>query len=200
MPRRKLLSSESVAPPIEEAIPAASARVSARQKALILKAVADKHGGVLSPDLVVRESDPSNLEGVAHRLGPAIGWDRPDVEAARKWREEQARVVIRSVTPELIQLGVIEIRAPYYVHDPRAAAGQQGYVPLMSLKSSEEVAEDAMRTEIDRAVSSLERAYSMAVALDLASEAASIFGALAALGRAPASVPDGVGASASASV
>jgi hypothetical protein len=172
-------------------------RINARQKALILKAVADKHG-VLTAELVVRESDPGNAEGIAHALAAAVGWNRPDEEAARRWREDQARAVIRSVEPELIQMGVVELRAPFYVSDPAKGAGQQGYVRLMSLKTEEEVAEDAMQAEIRRAVAALERAYTVAVALQR-EESAGIFAALAALGRAPAGVPSSDGGSVLAS-
>jgi len=189
MPRHRAVA--AVAPP------EASSRVSAREKAVILKAVADKHGS-LAAALVVRESDPANPGGVARSLAGVVGWGKPDAEAATLWREDQARAVIRSVTPELIQLGVFEVKAPFYVHDP-AAGAKAGYVPLASLKSGKEMAEDALQSEVERAVSALERAYSIALALEQETEGAAIFGALAALGRAPA-IPAEVGESASASV
>lgn len=159
-------------------------RVSAREKAEILAAIATKHGE-LTPTLVVRESDLRNTDGIAHRLAWCVGWDRSDEEAAQRWREDQARVVIRSVEPELIRLGVLTISAPHYVHDPTASPGEQGYVRLMSLKSKDEVAADALRSAVTQAVSALERAFGIAEALALDGEAAEILAALAALGRSP---------------
>lgn len=171
----------------EETDKALPLRISAREKALILKEVADKHGE-LTPELVVRESDPSS-DGVARRLAMLIGWGDDDAAAAKKWRIECARTVIRSAEPELIDLGVIQIKAPYYVHDP-AKVGKQGYVPLLSMKTEQQAAEDLLRAEITAAVGALERAYSIAVGLGMESETAEIQGALAVLGRAPAAVQE----------
>lgn len=176
--------------------PEESESISASEKALILASIAEKYGQ-LTAELVVREADPSNKDGIAHRLSKCVGWNTDDATAATRWRTDQARAVIRSVEPELIQLGVFQIAAPFYVRDPTRAPGEQGYVRLLSIKSNEEVAADALDAEIRRAVSALERAYSVAVALTREEDASMIFGALAALGRAPAGIPAaGEGASA----
>lgn len=158
--------------------------ISAKEKAEILRAVFDKHGE-LTAALVVLESNPENPDGVARRLANCIGWNRTDEEAAFRWRMDQARVTIRSVEPELIQLGVMTIAAPYYVHSPLVSPGKQGYVPLLSLKTHEEAAEDALRSEMTQAVSALERAFGIAEALKMEEEASEIVAALAALGRSP---------------
>jgi len=157
-------------------------RISAKEKALILKAVYDKHGE-LTPDFVVRESNPKNRQGIAHRLADLVGWGDDDATAARKWRIECARSVIRSAEPLLVDLGVIQIKAPYYVRDPMKDPGKQGYAKLLSIKTEEEAAGDLMQAEITSAVSSLERAHNIAVALGLEQDAADIGAALAALGH-----------------
>lgn len=172
--------SEAPEPTATEAI-----RISAKEKALILKAVHDKHGE-LTPDLVVKESNPANPRGVARRLADLIGWADDDATAAKKYRVECARSVIRASEPLLIQLGVLTIKAPYFVHDPMKSPGKQGYTPLLHIKTEEEAAGDLMQAEISSAVSALERAYGIAMALGLEEDAADIFAALSALGRAPA--------------
>src|SRR5262245_32044459 len=161
-------------------------RISAKEKALILKAVADKYDGELTPDLVVKEANPKNTKGVARRLADLIGWSDDDATAAKKWRIECARTVIRAVEPELIDLGVIQIKAPYYVHDPNKPPGKQGYVPLLAMKTEQQAAEELMQTEINAAVAALERAYNIATALGLEAETAELLGALSVLGRSPA--------------
>lgn len=158
--------------------------VSAREKALILKAVSEKHGK-LTATLVVRESDPRNTEGVAKKLSKHVGWHLQDADAAQKYREDCARAVIRSSEPELILLGVMTIESPYYVHDPTKEPGEQGYVPLAQIKTHAEVAEDTMRAERLRAVSLLRRAYAIAQALELEGDAADMLAALGALGASP---------------
>lgn len=164
-------------------------RISAREKAFILKAVAAKHGE-LTPDLVVAESDPSNRDGVALRLAGLVGWNDTDAEAASKWRVECARSVIRSAEPQLIKLGIVTLKAPYYVHDPLKGPGEQGYVPLLRVKSEREAAEDLLRSEINSAVASMERAYNIAAGLGMMLEAAELFNALASLGRSPSQLPE----------
>lgn len=164
-----------------------TSRITSREKALLLKAVADKHGE-LTAELVVREADPKNEEGIAHPLAGLVGWEVEDEHAALRWRMDQARAVIRSVEPELIQLGVFQLKAPYYVHDPAKPRNEQGYVPLLTIKSHEDVAADALQAETERAVSALERAFSIAQALGLQESASELLAALGALGRAPAAL------------
>lgn len=156
--------------------------VSAKEKALICKAVNDKHGR-LTPELVVQESDPRNEDGVARELAGLIEWNDDDAVVAHRRRVDCARAVIRSVEPVLIRLGVIEISAPYYVHDETMAPGRQGYVPVLSIKSEREVAEDTIDAELERAIASLRRAYSVAVALGIEDKAAMALEALGELGR-----------------
>lgn len=78
--------------------PSASLSVGAKEKALLLKAVADKHG-ILTAEFVVQEANPANAKGVAHRLAECVGWSKPDSEAAHRWRLDQARMTIRAATP-----------------------------------------------------------------------------------------------------
>lgn len=164
--------------------------ISAKEKAVVLARVAEKHGGDLTPDLVVQESNPANPDGVARELAPLVEWHLTDSEAAAKRRADCARAVIRSCEPELIQLGVLRIEAPYYVHDPSKPPGEQGYRRLLSFKSEREVAEDVLAAERRRAVGALQRMYAVASGLDLEQEAADSLAALSVLGEVPAVGPE----------
>jgi len=180
--RMRKQEKESISTPVRLA-------VSSRDKALILARVAEK-AGWLTASAVVRESDPSNPEGVARELAALVGWHLDDPTAAERYREDQARAVIRSCEPELIQLGVIEIRAPHYVRDPTKGPREQGYIGLLAVKDEREIAEDAYQDALKQAEGALNRAYTIAEALGLEAEAAECFAALAAIGRAPARVAE----------
>ncbi len=103
-----------------------------------------------------------------------------DEVAGEKYREMQARTLIRSVKV-LMEVEQVQIQAPFYLRDPEAEPKEQGYVPTFKVKSEEEVKQDAMEAEVSRARSSLKRASSIASALEVEEDAGRINRAITAL-------------------
>jgi hypothetical protein len=90
-----------------------------------LKALAANNNGVLTPDAVVaRASNPKSA------LHDAFEWD--DTEAARKYRLEQARQLIR-VCIEVIGDGVDERKVTAFValREDRYGAGGYRHIPTL---------------------------------------------------------------------
>lgn len=99
-----------------------------------------ERNGMLRPDAVVEAA-----RDVKSPLHTFFTWD--DSEAAKKWREEQARQLIRSVKIE-VNAGVpTEIRA--YVSLPADRENGGGYRPIQEVMNSEfmrrQLAEDINR-------------------------------------------------------
>ncbi len=93
-------------------------------------------------------------------------WD--DGEAAAKHRENEARVLIRSIKVE-IRTERFSLDAPMFVHDP-ALSRQQGYISSGALRNDEDLARDAVIAEFKRASSALQRAKAVAMILGLSDE------------------------------
>ena len=113
--------------------------------------------GDLTPDAVVKSAkDPrSPLHG-------AFEWN--DKVAGHKYRLQQARALIRDVHTTVVVHGR-RVVVPTYAHDP--ARTEQGYKAVAKIKSSRELARDALDAEVQRILGLLERARGMAHALDL---------------------------------
>jgi hypothetical protein len=126
-----------------------------------LQSLYAKHGQ-LTPALVVK--DAKNPKSPIHR---EFDWD--DGSAAARWREEQARQLIRSVTVTIVT-DTITIKSVAYVRDPNAATDEQGYVSVESLRHDRPAAREALVYECNRAAALLERARHLALALGLAAE------------------------------
>ena len=105
-----------------------------------LARLAEAGEGVLTPDAVVEAaaSPDSPLHGY-------FEWD--DTEAARKYRLEQARTLIRSVHVE-VQSTTHAISAVAYVRDPALSKEQQGYRHIEDVRTDEEKAAAVMWREI----------------------------------------------------
>lgn len=137
-----------------------------------LAALYAKHGR-LTPALVVRDAKRPN--SILH---PCFEWD--DGEAAGKWREEQARVLIRSIRVTITtDTSIIESVA--YVRDPNVESDEQGYVSVESLRGNRKAAREALAYESSRAEALLERARNLAVALGLAKVADKAIGSVRTL-------------------
>lgn len=126
-----------------------------------LAALYAKHGR-LTPALVVRDA-----KNPASPMHDVFEWD--DGKAARLYREEQARALIRTVTVKLSS-DVTVVATPVYVRDPSAGNGEQGYVSVEALRGDRAMAREALMYECGRAASMVERARHLAVALGLTSE------------------------------
>ena len=118
----------------------------------------EKHGR-LTPALVVKSAkSPTSV------LHDQFEWD--DTVAGAKWREEQARVLIRSIQVTITtDTSIIETVA--YVRDPEAATVEQGYVSVEDLQGDRKAAKQAIIYECGRAIAMLDRARDLAFALGL---------------------------------
>lgn len=117
-----------------------------------------KEGALTAADVV---ADARRPDSPLHEL---FEWD--DSVAAERYRESQARSLIRSY-----QLSVeyfdITVRAPEWVESPTKEAGEQGYVPLISLRDEPAQALEVLKDEFARVRSALQRARAVAITLGL---------------------------------
>lgn len=143
------------------------------EQALI--ALAEKHKGTLTPDIVVRAAQPDSSP-----LHDYFDWD--DREAAKKWRLEQARELIRSVHVSITTENVT-VAAPYFLRDPDMESDEQGYATVASLRTSEDRARAVVLAEFSRAAGALSRAKAVATALNLVGEIESLERRLARLSK-----------------
>lgn len=118
--------------------------------------------GVITPDAVV--SDAANPESPLHKY---FEWD--DTEAARKYRIEQARTLIRSVRVEIVEQKH-KLSTIAYVRNPEAERNEQGYQSVAKLRTDKDRARKATIEEIQRAEYALQRAYDVAESLGLKKE------------------------------
>lgn len=137
-----------------------------------------KKNGTLTPALVVKDAKPK-----ASPLHACFEWD--DGVAAAKYREEQARELIRGVEVR-ITTEHTELRFPMYVRSPMAASAEQGYVTVESLRGDDVNARRALVYECDRLEAGLVRARHLAAGLGLAGKVDSLTAGLVEL-RAMAS-------------
>jgi len=127
-----------------------------------LQAIADKNGGVLTAEMVVEEAKKKSSP-----LHDLFEWDIK--KAAEAHWVETARRVIRSVKV-VITTDTRQVSTVYYVRDPDMDSGEQGYVSLPTLATDKERAKAAMASEFRRAIAAMERAQSIAEALDMHKE------------------------------
>lgn len=121
----------------------------------------ERHG-VLTPEVVVRSA-----ESPKSPLHDLFEWN--DSDAAKSWRENQARELIRSVKIE-VRTTTSVIEAVAYVRDPKAGARDQGYVSVEQVRLDPAQATEALRYEVTRAVAGLNRARHLALVLGLEGE------------------------------
>ena len=118
--------------------------------------------GRITPQAVVDEaSDPK------HPLHKLFEWD--DSAAARKYRLDQARELIRSVEV-VIHTESHEIEVVAYVRDPKAQARDQGYVATMTARSNPASAKAIMLCELQRIEDLALRASGLSEAFGLESD------------------------------
>lgn len=124
-----------------------------------LARVAKHNGGVLTPDAVVEDARDESSP-----LHDQFEWD--DSEAAKQWRLEQARALIRSVRVE-IQTETKTISTVRYVRSPEATGRQQGYADVTKLRTREDLAREALRREFAAARALFDRCETLAEAFGL---------------------------------
>jgi len=134
-----------------------------------LARIEEKHGGVLRPDDVIK--DARNPKSPLH---DQCEWD--DTAAARKYRQDQARTLIRTVRV-VVEVNRREISTPRYVRDPGVGEAQ-GYTDVMKLKGEDELARDALAAEVVRIRAFIERTRSIAIVLGLEERLEELLGML----------------------
>lgn len=132
----------------------------------ILQAMADASGGRLTPEQVVEAAKHPD-----HELHAYFDWD--DKEAARQWRLDQARTLIRSVRVKFT-VETLELKVPYFVRDPEVPRGQQGYSTVPRLRSEADLAREAVLAEFKVASSAIKRAMNLAAVLEMTDELAAL--------------------------
>jgi hypothetical protein len=114
----------------------------------ILQEIEAAHGKVTADLVVEAARDPE------HPWHDRIDWD--DETASHRWRQMQARMLIRSVR--------------YERRDPDALPREQSYVSMATLLTDEDRARGALLAEFARVASALKRAREVADALSLGGE------------------------------
>lgn len=135
--------------------------------------IAKRDGGLLTPSAVVADAEDGSSP-----LHHCFEWD--DTEAARQWRLEQARTLIRSVRVD-VQTESRVVSTVRYVRSPEAAKHQQGYADVMKLRTREDLARESLRHELKSVKTLLERAESLAEAFGVRPDVLDIQQRIAAL-------------------
>jgi len=117
----------------------------------------EDENGCLTPELLVEKAAKAN-----HPLHDCFEWD--DSAAAKSWRIEQARALIRSVRL-VVTIDKVEFSTVRYVRDPRVSSEEQGYVGIPSALQDADLAQQIIRQEFSRAEAALQRAEDVAKAL-----------------------------------
>src|SRR5262245_5543540 len=134
-------------------------RAAVRQR---LEQIEASNGGRLTPSDVIRDA--------RQKTSPLHGFFEWDVKkAAQQHWMDQARQLITSVRV-VISTETMKVQSVYYVRDPSAARGEQGYVSVARLRTEREMARDALVSEFARVADMLRRARELAAALDASSE------------------------------
>lgn len=125
-----------------------------------LEAIENERGQLAPEDVVVKASDPK------HPLHDYFEWD--DSEAAKQYRLDQARTLIRSVRYE-IQVNETQVRAVKYVRDEAAPEREARYMNVTKLTEEELIAR-TLETEVQRIKSLIERGRGIAANLQRTAE------------------------------
>jgi hypothetical protein len=129
--------------------------------------------GRITPALVLEAA-----RSPASPLHACFEWD--DAKAAEAFRIDQARELIRKVRVVVVNQDVV-IRHVAYVHDPDAAAREQGYRAIDAIRPDRATAYRVLEAEVARAHALMMRARELSTALELSPQVDQILGQLTAL-------------------
>lgn len=121
----------------------------------------DREGRLTAEELVQAASKRS------HPMHVDFLWD--NAKAGHLYRVEQAREYIRDVRI-VTYIHETAVRSVAYVRDPAAAADEQGYVRVNTLRDERENAHKTLANEMSRIMAQIERASEIADALGLENE------------------------------
>lgn len=125
-----------------------------------VKEIADKHGGDLTPEMVVEDARDQRSP-----LHNRFEWD--DEKAAHSHRIEQARKIIQSCTLVVRTEDAGVIRSVAYIRNPSVAANEQGYRSVLVVRDSKQQSRSSLQYELERLLGNVERLRSLAVVLDV---------------------------------
>ena len=134
-----------------------------------LQHLEDEHGRLTASIVVEDARSPTSP------LHSEFDWD-VERAALRHWIE-RAREIIRSVHV-VVETTKTEIRVPFYLRDPEMPTNKQGYVSLDHLRTDDDLAREALRYELTRAIGYMQRAEDVAAVLDLEKEVRKIISAI----------------------
>ena len=124
--------------------------------------IEEANGGRLTPDAVVRDAKRKDSP-----LHSCFEWDVKKAAAAH-WIE-QARDLITSIRI-VVKTDHTNVSAVYYVRDPAAKSGEQGYVSVTKVRTDADMAREVLVAEFGRVADMLRRARELAAALEAQSE------------------------------
>lgn len=124
--------------------------------------IEEANGGRLTPDAVVRDAKRKDSP-----LHSCFEWDVKKAAAAH-WIE-QARDLITSIRI-VVKTERTNVSAVYYVRDPAAKSGEQGYVSVTKVRTDADMAREVLVAEFGRVADMLRRARELAAALEAQSE------------------------------
>ena len=124
--------------------------------------IEEENGGRLTPDAVVRDAKRKDSP-----LHSCFEWDVKKAAAAH-WIE-QARDLITSIRI-VVKTERTNVSAVYYVRDPAAKSGEQGYVSVTKVRTDADMAREVLVAEFGRVADMLRRARELAAALEAQSE------------------------------
>jgi len=119
-----------------------------------LNRLAKQNGGKITPRMIVDAARDENSP-----LHDYFEWN--DDVAAERYREMQARTLLRSVTLK-VSTETKRFDVNQYIRDPEAKPQDQGYVSVTAIRSQQDLARDALLAEFDRAAANLRRARAYA--------------------------------------
>lgn len=126
-----------------------------------LEEIRAKHGGKLRPRDVWKEAR-KNKKSILHR---EFEWNVSKA-AERHWDDRARDLITRFITVVVVERAH-KITGPYYVHDPRAARGEQSYIALTSAQVDRNHAREIMLAELDRCKASIKRARNVSAVLNV---------------------------------
>jgi hypothetical protein len=137
-----------------------------RKDKLLAKALQEIYdfNGTITPDLVVEYAEPE-LSPIHDRFE----WD--DGLAAKRYRIEQARTLIRSVRVAIITEEIVG-KSPVYARNPSIPIAEQGYLACKTAKES--MPSELLEHEIDCLLSYMRRVVGMASTLGFISVSRSL--------------------------
>lgn len=121
--------------------------------------IADENKERVTADMILDSAKRKNSP-----MHDYFEWD--NTVAGKKYREQQARKLIRGITVTIVSRK-IEIKSVAYVRDPKCENNEQGYVSVASVRTDEDIARDVLLDEFTRVSGALTRARNLAAVFDL---------------------------------